>query len=563
MQKYGNFFFANVRLTLIVAASFSFFIFSATIYAQNIDRLVEIDFDPVTNAKQYEVKATSTTNPKITPRTYNVKETAFSERLPLGSWVIEVRSYDRRGVPGRWTKIGDVAIGFKAPILQSPAANSTIKTTPDKAVSITFQWEAFSPEASYKFVIKSPDSEKPVIEKDIKGGRFVHELTQGSYTWSISSSPPAGVSLDGKDPAPGHFVINAGKLADPAIKKFEEAPPESITWMSVPHASTYSFTLDKIKGQDAKDLESPERLVTKDTKEISEAMPKAIEPGTYRFAVTAHGKGFDDSRQRSINFKVHPPKVEPAPVAKADIAKAEDKPKIERTHHVPVNFLQGTMGPVYWDYNLSSTNGQNFKLMAATLTAVAADINKWFAITPTSAWAAEIRGRQTNIYLFETSKPDVPEQTKVTVADRRIALIGRKRKIIDRVGIDAIFGMGTHHYTYLLQNESNSVITPVEGDLIEVYLGGAIDWQIKNGSHTTFDLTFHPVGSSIGFSADKTWQYTATLRYLKNIFQERTYLSLSLENFRSRVKIHSSRFSGDAETVSTWYRAGIGLAIHL
>jgi hypothetical protein len=553
----------NVRLALIVAASLCCFIISPGSYAQTLDRLVEIDFDPVPNAKQYEVRATSTSDPKIKPRSYNIKNTAFSERLPLGSWVVEVRSYDRRGVAGRWTKLGDVTIGFKAPVPLSPAANSTIKTTPDKPVSVTFQWESFSPDASYKLVIKAPDLDKPIVEQDVKGGRFSYDLTQGPYTWSITSSPPPGAPLDGTDPAPGHFMVNAGKLADPAIDKFKTSPPSSISWKSVPNAGRYSLTLEKTKDQDGKDLASPERLVTKDTLETTEAMPKTFDPGTYRFSVTARSKGFDDSRQRTIQFRVRRPKDDNNTIAKTAATKKDDKPKVERPRHAPVNFLQGTMGPVFWQYNFSSTNGQKFDLMAATVTAVAADVNSWFAVTPTSAWAMEIRGRQTNIYLFENGNPEVPTQTKVTVADRRLALIARKRRIIDRVGIDAIFGFGSHHYTYLVQNESNAVITPMEGDLFEVYLGGALDWQTKDGSHATFDLTFHPVGSSIGISADKTWQYTATARYLKNMIYERTYLSLSLENFRSRINTHSKSFSGEAETISTWYRAGIGLAITL
>jgi hypothetical protein len=536
------------------------------IAAPILERTVEIEFDPVPNAKQYEVKVTSTSDPQIKPQYTILKGNLFSQKIPLGTWKIEVRAYDQRGVGGRWNPIGDVDVKFRTPKLLSPGRNSTLKNSPDEAVPVTFKWSTFSPDAQYSFVIKSTDPDTTIVDQKVTGGTFQYPLKQGSYTWTVTSNPPQGMKVEGTDPEPWPFAVNAGKLKDPVFEKPLKKPPESISWKSVPYATSYSVTLDRTTNEHFEALSAPESVSEKSTINLSEDIPANLKPGQYRIRVEAYAVGFEASRERAIQFKI------PAPVVKetsAEIAghKAQDLAKKPtagpQPNHVPVTFVQASMGPVFWSYAYSSSLSQHFKINALTMTAISADVTKWFAKTPTSAWAVEVRGRQTNIILFPEEDPQNPGQSRVTVADRRLALIGRRRKIIDRVGVDAIFGFGSHHYTYLLQSTDGSIIRPVEGDLLEFYVGGAMDWQLKTGSHASFDLTFHPVGFSTGISSVKTLQYTATLRLLKPVLHERSFLALNFENIRSRVDTIDKSTTARIETISAWYRLGIGLAIKL
>ena len=422
-----------------------------------LERTIEIDFDAVPNATQYEVKVLPFSDLSIQPLTFLLDGVHFSEKIPLGHWKIDVRTFDKRHVAGRWNSLGDVEIKFKAPVLLNPTEKATLSTEPDIKKPVIFKWEAFSPLASYKLVIKSNSSPKAILDTKVVGGTFTHPLAPGSYTWSITSKPPKGIALDGVDPKVASFDILAGRLAPP----------------------------------------------------------------------------------------IYPPQ------------------QIVRPHHAPVDFLQGSMGPVFWTYNFKSKTAPQFNLIAATVNAISADVNKWFAQTPESAWAVEVRGRQTNIYLFEQPDPAIPQQSKIIVADRRIALVGRRRKIIDRVGIDAIFGLGTHHYTYLLQDAVSTLVSPKGGNLYEFYVGGAADWEAPSGRHASFDLVFHPVGFSSGISAVTTLQYTGTLRLLQPMLNEKSYLSLVFENIRSRVQTIGPTESTSGQTTSTWYRFGVGLAIKI
>jgi hypothetical protein len=538
-----------------------------------MERELEIDLDPVENAKKYEVRVTPLSDQTAQPTIYQLPTTHFVQRLKLGQWLLEGRSFDKRGVAGRWNKLGEVNLGFKAPTLQQPKPNETFMTSPQKQIPITIQWQSFSPIATYRVEVFSENSAKSIFAKDVKGDKMRLGLAQGHYKVRLKSLPPKGIDLDGKDPDQVTFNISAGKLATPVILPIRMKAPRSVNWQKTPYAMNYRITFTKIQSDGSTEAKGSiaEAVIAADTTSV--AIPSNLEAGSYRAEVVATASGFEPSNAGTRDFVIPSAEELKLKAAKQSTKAATKSPPVSDTsktaakpppepRHTPVDFVQGSMGPVFWNYDFSSSTGQDFHLMAATVTAISADFTRWFGKSSDSAWATEIRGRQTNIYMFENGA-DAPGQSKITIADRRIAAIARRRKIIDRVGLDAILGFGTHHYTFLIQDQLNSVIRPIEGQLREMYIGGAIDWQVRSGSHTSVDLTFHPVGSSIGISADKTWQYTATLKYMRQLLHERSYISFALENFRSRVNTHSQYFAGEAETISTWYRFGLGLAIKL
>ena len=533
--------------------------FSELALSQTLQRQIDIDLESVPDASQYEIKATSTNNAESASLSYIVPKNSFSKRLPLGKWKLEMRSYDQRGIAGRWEPISEIDLKFKPATLIEPSAKSVFRTQPDKNITMNFRWDVFDEEATFSLEIKAVTTGETVISKEIKGGSTQVNLKQGTYTWRVESKPPDDIKVDGNDPNLSDFMISAGQLQKPVIKKLAKNPPEIIEWNTHKYATSFDVKMERFKDLHGRPIKPPVQVVFRNIGTTSESIPQKLEPGTYRFIVLAKADGFEDSIPQQTTFRI--------PFGYSEL-KPETTPKAAKKiaqgpRHTPVDFLQGSMGPVLWNYSFQSSGGQKFELTSATVTAIAADANKWLTKGETSAWAAEFRARQTNIYLFENNGPQKSDQKKVTVADRRLALLARRRKIIDRVGLDVIVGVGSHHYTYLIQDQRTSLIYPLEGQLIELYLGGALDWQLKSASHAVFDLTFHPVGTSIGISADQTWQYTASARYIHQSFHNRSFYSLSLENFRSRVNTHSERFSGDAQTISNWYRAGIGLAFKI
>jgi hypothetical protein len=532
--------------------------------AEFIERDIEMNLDPVANAQKYEVRVTSMTFKELPPIVYKIQTNHFTQRLRLGKWRIEGRSIDGRGVAGRWSALGEVNIGFKTPKVITPKSGETIQTSPSKKAPITIQWESFSPLARYRVQIFRESLDRAIFDREVKGNQLVVGLPHGRYTINLKSLPPAGVDLEGQDPSPIPLTVSAGKLSTPNVQPVVMPPPLRVTWQAPPSARNYQVKLIRVKPSNETKASAADVIQTISTEKTTVALPTKLAPGSYRVEVVATAPGFEPSDAGARDFVIAVPKPADEKLIKQKLSDKtpESKSTAPEPKHVPVDFIQGSVGPVFWSYNFSSTSGQTFNLVAATITAISADLTKWFGQSEGSAWAAEVRGRQTNIYLFDGGS-DVVGQEKVTIADRRIAAIVRRRSIIDRVGIDVLVGLGTHHYTYLTQNQLDSIIRPVGGQLLEIYLGGALDWQVRKGSHTSFDLTFHPVRSSRGIAADQTWQYTATLKYMRQFFHDHSYISVAMENYRSRINTHSEYFSGEAETISNWYRLGFGLGFKL
>jgi hypothetical protein len=562
---YRNF---NIKNRAVSNLVFLVFFLSGTLASaqSKMDREIEIDLDAVAGARKYEVKISDPTGARK-PETYTITTPHFARKLTLGKWKIETRSFDKRGVAGPWTEIGNVEIGFKAPEFIRPKAQEKLPGIPQKTTEVTVEWTSFSPLAKYHATLRKDGQDKPVFDQAVTGTMIKAKLPLGQYTATLKSIVPEGVPMDGKDPDPLVFELSGGKLATPVVKPVLSPTDKTWSWGPVKNAKSYDIKVTMTNDPSGKLTGDQTPIVTTSSSKPEYERPTDLAPGKYLIEVSAAAPSFDPSDPAKSTLTIDEPKsTQPATTTEKpqETAAALKKKQVPQPRHTPVNFIQGTIGPVFWNYDFNSTSGQKFNLVAGTVTAIAADVNRWFAITPKSAWAAEIRGRQTNVSLFENGGTDVAGQDSITVADRRVALIARRRKIIDRVGIDAILGFGTHHYTYLVQSQATSVITPVEGNLYELYLGGALDWQVKNGSHASFDLTFHPVGQSVGISADHTWQYTASLKYMRRLLHDRSYVSAVLENFRSRVNTRNTdAFEGEAETTSTWYRFGLGLAFKI
>lgn len=520
-------------------------------FAQTLERELYLELDPIKDATAYEIKIEPVNGTPGKPIIERIAKLEFAKKLPLGTYQIYARAFDTRNVPGRWNDLGKTEIQFKAPTAVAPSANQKLDLTDSKPLTVKFIWTAFHPKAKFNFVLKD-SSGIDLISKIVEGENFQTILPAGRYTWQIRSNPPTGVTIQGEDPAPVAFEIAGRKLSDPKIVKPQKLPPEIISWREVPNATIYKIEITLVKDLTGKRIDPPTSVASTSAATNSFTMPK-LDPGTYRFAVTAEANEYQSSRQRYIEFPIKPNATKD--IKAPDIAATAEPPKVYR------NLISASMGPVLWTYSFAaSSSGDTFELSAATVTALSAELLHWFGSDRTKGWGIEIRGRQTNIYLFPEGNPDNETQTPVTVADRRIGLITRFRKSWGNLALDGLLGLGTHHHTYLIQDGNKKNVRPIEGELREFYLGASLDWTTESRHHSIFDLTFHPVSASQAMSVSQTQQSTATYKFLQNIAGERLYLTYSLENIRSSVTLTSDYFQGEATTISTWYRLGGGIA---
>jgi hypothetical protein len=455
--------------------------------------------------------------------------------------------------------MGIIEIGFKPPAIISPIDGSVIRLLNGQKAQIAFSWDTFDPNAEYTILIQDQNRKENILEKTVKGGSYKYEVGPGLFRWYLKSTLPEGITLDGKDPNPISFKVIGKKLERPEFEKIKKINPKIIKWKRVKNSNEFQVQLERLAASGKKERGVSELISSEVTTSTSKELPVNLPEGRYKFSAQAVSAFYEPSEYRSIVFDILPSK---SIKTDANIL-ANAKPIAATSINVPLDFIQLSIGPVIWNYSFASTLGQKFELVSGTITAIDGDITKWFSKTPTSSWGAEFRGRQTNIYLFEGEASRASGQNEVMVTDRRLAVLTRRRTSIDKFGIDAILGVGRHQYTYLVQDQLKSTIHSVNGQLLEIYVGGALDWQFASNKHLSFDLTFHPVGTSIGISAEKTWQYTATLRFIRQAIHERSFFTLNLENFRSRLNTRSDRFTGSAETISTWLRLGAGIGIKI
>lgn len=528
-------------------------LFAQEVSAQALERELLLELDPVPEAKSYEVKIEPIKQTKGQTLLEKIAKPEFAKKLPLGSYHIHARAYDHRGVPGVWSDLGTAEIQFKAPVIDAPQPDAIFSITSNEPYECDFKWSAFHPDATYLFVLKNTAG--IIIEKKkIRGGVFHVALPAGGYIWNVQSIVPVGVTLQGADPIPRTLSIVAPRLPDPKILKPEVSPPAQLVWTEVAGAKTYHIVLVRT-GKESGKIDPPEVIKDQSLETTFFKVPN-LDPGAYQFRVTAEAPGFEPSRPRSIRFTVKAPLVAVSAPVKAEAKIAAPEP-------VYRNLLSATVGPNLWNYQFQSGDTNNsFNLSALTVTSVASEFLHWFTGDLSGGWGLEFRGRQSNIYLYKGGDASNDAQDSVTVADRRVALLMHLRKSWGNLRLDGLVGLGTHHYTYLLQDGTIKTIRPKEGELREFHLGGVLDSVSASGHHRLVDFTMHPVSASQALNVTQTKQYTLSFKFLQNISKKRWYLVYSLENIRSSVTLTSDYFEGEATTISTWYRGsgGIGMA---
>jgi hypothetical protein len=532
---------------------------------RDIQRELSIDLDSVKNAKTYEIRIIPS-NSSQTEETHKVTQPNLTVKLKLGHYRLKSRAVDRRGVAGKWGDLGEVDIKFKSPKLLFPKLNSkfAIKAGSEGSLKIPIRWDFFDKNATYEVTIDKQGSKETFKKIQVKGNATECLLPAGIYTISLKPNLPSKeVLLDGESPQPITINILAPQLADPGIKRPEKIPVETAYWNPVEHAESYHVALSKIKSPDGKMLDPAQPMSSTDTAETKFEIPKNLEPGYYKFEVYATAKGYSNSRIKSMTWPVRAPKKkqEPSQIAGSSTKKQPTDPSAVDFDPFPTQFF-ANIGPVLWTYNFVPDDTNNsFDLTAMTSTALAVDAIVWPLKFSQSAVGLELRLRQTNVSLFEEGDEANPDQETVNVLDRRLGGLFHYRSQSGRLSLDGLLGFGTHQYTYLIQNGAQKNILPKTDNLLEYYLGGAIEYTTQSHNKLGLDLTFHPVSASKAISVSSSSQYTGKFRFMQSLYKDTAYLTYGLENFRTNLHVTAPEFEGEAYLTSSWYRFGLGLAL--
>ncbi len=283
-------------------------------------RVTNFEWDPIAQAKSYEIEITPVGAEKKEPYRFTVNDPVWNGELKPGKYTMRLRSRDRRGVPGDWSSPEEFYVKLYAPKPLSPLAQVQIKSNETETYELTLQWEYQSEASKYKIHIEDETKRFMQDLESSEGQIKVKVPVARNYSWSITGFDKQGKEgevFGGAIP----FTVLGKKLETPKIDIPESPYVRELRWNAVPHTEKYKYSLLR-KGNDRKWRKFKEEDVTETTLLFD---PK-WKGGEYKLNVSSSGTLREVSKQHSIVFRVVNGDRSVAAEQKASMRKA-----IERT----------------------------------------------------------------------------------------------------------------------------------------------------------------------------------------------------------------------------------------
>ncbi|HWU41891.1 MAG TPA: hypothetical protein VN132_00595, partial [Bdellovibrio sp.] len=209
-----------LRIFLVVFSFF--FLFLTESQATPYRRLVNFEWEAIEGAASYEVelKQVKTKGEGKTFK-FRVPEAAWNGHLAPGKYILKLRSFDRRGVPGDWNAPSDFNVGLETAVLKYPAAQAQIASKEEETAEVNFEWAPVGGAQKYNFELNSDDG-KTKISKELEGTKISLKIpVAASYSWKVSSINEEGIESDAA--AVSQFTFLGKPLEAPKLQKPESS----------------------------------------------------------------------------------------------------------------------------------------------------------------------------------------------------------------------------------------------------------------------------------------------------------------------------------------------------
>ncbi len=256
-------------------------------------RWIDIEWEEVANASNYEVELFQEENGKQLPRgKYKVDQASWSNAVPPGKYSLRIRSLDKRGVPGEWSENIPVKVRMHNPKLFQPGSQAKLSSP-----QIEFEWSEIAGATLYQLVVKNEKDEiiQNSVVKDVRSNVYLEEL--GNYTWTVYALDEGEAQRTQEDFVSStfkSFIRVGGELDSPEIK-VSIKDKVYIRWDKVRRAKTYE--LDYLPPANA-DKSRRFKLTANEF-----AFPlKRLSPGVTTITLRSAAAGFPDSKKSIVQL---------------------------------------------------------------------------------------------------------------------------------------------------------------------------------------------------------------------------------------------------------------------
>ncbi len=201
-------------------------------------RQVGFEWEPITDAISYEVELSMGTDKTFQ---FKTKDPKWSGKLVPGSYLMRLRSVDKRGIAGSWSKTETFNVLLEKPQILSPKID--VKTDSDTKSKVVFEWKTTSGASQYTVEVIN-EAGKTVEKKVASQNKLILDLEVAQkYKWTLTAENEKGVKAETTDSA--QFALIGKKISPPNIDQPEGLYVRSLSWSKPELAEGYEVVIER------------------------------------------------------------------------------------------------------------------------------------------------------------------------------------------------------------------------------------------------------------------------------------------------------------------------------
>ena len=281
-------------------------------------RTVSFEFEAIVNAKKYdiEIKNRKTDEAKL----YTTESAEWEGSLVPGTYLMRIRSKDKRGVAGNWSTPEEFTVQLESTKLVAPKPQEKIETKENEEYKVVFKWKPVPGAKQYHFELIGENGEALKKENLDSNSYEINLKVAKSYSWKVSAVNELGVESDAI--AVDQFTLLGKQLDKVIITKPETKFVRELAWKGPEFAEGFDYYLSRYS---TKTKTWAKVKTEKDFKNQKIPFSDKFPGGKYKLQVRSSAKDRVVSKTEEVVFQVVEGNRSPAAEEVATIRESIDR----------------------------------------------------------------------------------------------------------------------------------------------------------------------------------------------------------------------------------------------